>query len=255
MEIRELPSGDPLSLENDGGLELFFIGVGSAFAAQHNQTNFLIIKGETHILVDFGMTGPSALLKTAGLKLTDIDIILPTHSHADHVGGIECLALTNRYIGQLFMGKPKMRIIISEEYQRILWDYTLRGGLEWNEDNGQGIKLSFGDFFDVIKPVWKTHQPREIFEIEVGDLHLEIFRTTHIPEQSRNWEASFVSYGLFIDRRIFVSGDTKFDSALIDIYQNCAEYFSTTCNFSEEPYTLLWRICELIRQKSGNACI
>ena len=50
-------NGNRLSLKNDGQLELFFIGVGSAFALKNNQTNFLIIKGDKHIMVDFGMTG------------------------------------------------------------------------------------------------------------------------------------------------------------------------------------------------------
>ena len=69
---------------------MFFIGTGSAFAKTHHQTNFLIIKGDHHIMVDFGMTGPNALRETAGLEPTDLKCILPTHSHADHIGGIEC---------------------------------------------------------------------------------------------------------------------------------------------------------------------
>lgn len=140
--------------------------MGSAFAAEHYQTNFLIIKGETHILVDFGMTGPQALLHTAGLRATDIEVVLSTHSHTDHVGGIKYLALMNRYVGQCFMKKPKLRIITADEYQRVLWDCTLRGGLEWNEETEDtGQKLFFGDFFEVDKPQRKAGQPREIFEI------------------------------------------------------------------------------------------
>lgn len=225
MHILEInPEAEPLKLTNNGELELFFLGVGSAFALKHFQSNLFIIKGDTHILVDFGMTGPMALEKTAGLEPTDVRLVLPTHSHADHVGGIECLGLMNRYVGQRIFGHPKTRMIITPEYQRILWDQTLRGGLEWNEEpTGDGRKLSMGDFFDIIVPRWKTHQPREIFEIEVGEIHLEMFRTTHIPEQSKNWEASFISYGLFINNRIFFSGDTKFDRALIELYADRSE--------------------------------
>lgn len=213
------PAEKPLSLTNNGELEIVFIGVGSAFALKNNQTNFLIIKGDQHIMVDFGMTGPQALSNVAGLQPTDIGFILPTHSHADHVGGIECLALMNRYVGQRFLEKSKLCMVITEEYQRILWDYTLRGGLEYNEEEkGTKRKLSFSDFFRVIRPIWKTNQPREIFEVVVGDINLEVFRTKHIPEQSRDWEASFVSYGLLIDNRIFISGDTRFDQDLINMY-------------------------------------
>ena len=214
-----ISKGPELKLTNDGELELFFLGVGSAFAQTKNQTNFLIIKGGKHILVDFGMTGPTALAQTAGLKPTDIEVILPTHSHADHVGGIECLALMNRYVGQRFMHKPKLKMIISEDYQRVLWTHTLQGGLEWNEkDMNTAQKLSFSDFFDVIRPTWKSFSPRETFEVNHGDIHIELFRTNHIPEQSSTWEASFISYGMLIDNKIFISGDTKFDQELIRSY-------------------------------------
>jgi ribonuclease BN (tRNA processing enzyme) len=209
----------PLNLKNDGQLQVFFLGVGSAFAQKHNQLNLLLIKGDTHILVDFGMTGPRALAETAGLKPTDIDLILPTHSHADHIGGIECLALMNRYVGQRFMGKPKTKMIINEEYQRVLWTHSLQGGLEWNEkDNDTSQKLDFSGFFDVVRPKWKTLQPREIYEIDHGGIKLEMFRTNHIPEQASGWEASFISYGLFVDDHVFISMDTKFDQELIDMY-------------------------------------
>lgn len=213
-----------LSLKNNGELELVFIGTGSAFARDFNQTNFLIIKGNTHIMVDFGMTGPRALREIAQLETKDIEIILPTHSHSDHVGGIEALALTNRYIGRKFHNKPKLTMIINEDFQRVLWTHTLQGGLEWNEKGkGDSEKLQFSDFFQVIRPRWKTHQPREIFEIDVNGIHLEIFRTNHIPEQATSWEASFISYGLYIDGRVFVSGDTQFDLALIKLYADRSE--------------------------------
>lgn len=215
-----------MKLTNDGKLQIFFIGVGSAFALKNNQTNFLIIKGDKHIMVDFGMTGPRAFTQVTELNPVEIQCILPTHSHADHVGGLEYLALMNRYVGMRFMNKPKLKMIIPDGYQQILWDQTLRGGLEWNEkDQNSGQKLSFSDFFDVIRPTWKAHSPREIFEIDYGDIHLEIFRTKHIPEQSEGWETSFVSFGIMIDNCIFVSGDTRFDRTLIEQYSHAKLMF------------------------------
>lgn len=223
-----------LNLSNSGKLELFFIGIGSAFAATMNQTNFLIIKGDTHIMVDFGMTGPRALFQTAGLGILDIEVIFPTHSHADHIGGLECLALLNRYAGQKIFGQPKKtNVIITEEYQRVLWDATLRGGLEKNEESG-GRNLNFGDYFNAIRPKWKTHQPREIFEISIGSINLEIFRTKHIPDSAPSWETSFISYGLLVDGRVFISGDTRFDPELIEMYAPRAEIMFHDVQFFSE---------------------
>lgn len=215
----------PLSLTTpEGTLRIVFIGVGSAFANTLFQTNFFIIKGSTHVLVDFGMTGPQALKQVAGLDVTDIEMVLPTHSHSDHIGGFEAIMLMNRYVGRKFMSKKKVVAIITEEYQRALWDYSLRGGAEYNEEEVETKRhLQFGDFFDVIRPVWKTNQPREIWTVDVGGIHIELFRTKHIPDSAANWETSFLSYGLFIDEKVFVSGDTRFDEDLIQLYASRSE--------------------------------
>ena len=227
MKIETLKENEKLSLKNDGTLEVFFIGVGSAFALKHYQTNFLIIKGDKHIMVDFGETGHHAFVQTTnGLEATDIECILPTHSHPDHVNGVASLGLMNHYVGMPFMKKPKIKMIITPEYQRVLWDETLRGGLEWNEEAAiTGHKMQIGDYYDIVCPKWKKSQPREIFEIDYGNIHLELFRTNHIPEQSKSWEASFISYGLCVDNRVFLSCDTKFDLNLIEMYKNCEIMF------------------------------
>jgi ribonuclease BN (tRNA processing enzyme) len=236
MRTKELPKGESLSLTNDGELEIFFLGVGSAFALKHYQLNFLIIKGDAHILVDFGMTGPQALAEVARLKPTDIEVILPTHSHADHIGGLECLALMNRYVGIPFQKKSKLKMIINEAYQEILWDRSLRGGLEANEQlpgdgDYDGPKLSFSDYFQAIRPEWKTLQPRETFHVNYNGIRIDLFRTNHIPEQSQHWETAFVSYGMMIDSRVFMSVDTRFDQDLIDYYAPHSEVMFHDCQF------------------------
>lgn len=269
MKTILLEDDQSLSLTNDGELDLFFIGTGSAFAKNFTekriddfldkcflasaqktrgllrkdfieyfgrssvfvpnlfQTNFLVVSGGTHILVDFGMTGPLALEAHARLKTTDINAILPTHSHSDHIGGIECAALMNRYVGIPFMNKSKIDLIINEEYQRILWENTLRGGMEYNEkDKNTGQKLSFVDFFNVIRPEWKHRQPRETWTTNYKGINIEIFRTKHIPDIAPTWETSFVSYGLYFpDFKVFVSVDTRFDPELLDIYSDAVCMF------------------------------
>ena len=222
MKTALLPPGARLSLTNPDHLEMFWIGVGSAASKRNAQSNFLIIKGDAHIMVDLGALGPIALLETARLRPIDLKNLLPTHSHADHIGGIEEFLLTSRY-GRVKHGGPRPTTIINEHFQEVLWDRSLRGGLEWNEDGGRGQMLTFTDYSRIVRPTWKTQQPREIWSVDFEGIRLELFRTKHVPDTAPDWQSSFVSFGMMIDNRILLSGDTRFDPALLDIYADQAE--------------------------------
>lgn len=209
MQIKQLEG--KLSLENNGGLSLLFLGSGSAFTKRMYQTNLLIIKGNDHLLVDCGTKCTQALYEI-GLTPTMIRNILITHSHADHIGGLEELALLGRYAV-----KKKPVMVINEAYQHILWDMSLRGGCGYNEEVCGAI-LSFKDMFDVIRPRLLKEFERETFEAEIGSINIKIFRTKHIPDSSEGWENSFWSCGLIIDDRIMFTSDTRFDEELITTY-------------------------------------
>ncbi|MCX6139830.1 MAG: MBL fold metallo-hydrolase [Candidatus Kapabacteria bacterium] len=217
----ELPVSLPLALQNDGNLEIVFLGTGTAFARRLFQTNFLIIKGDVHVLVDFGMTGPQAL-QAVGLGAQDICTILPTHSHADHIGGLEYLSLLNRYMA-VPAGAPKLKMIITDDYRPVLWDMSLRGGLEYNEENAEGKSLSFDDLYDSYAPAYVSNNPRKVFSIDYHGIKLELFGTNHIPGEAGTPNDAFITYGLLIDDRVFYSGDTKFDRELIDMYADRSE--------------------------------
>lgn len=207
MKIKTLDNKN-LHLTNSGQLELFFIGTGSAFTKRQSQTNLLIIKGENHLLIDCGTKCPQALFEL-GLPVTQIKNFLITHSHADHIGGLEEVALMGRYFT-----KKKPAMVINETYQQILWDMSLRGGIGFNEDDA-GDLLNFHDFFDIIRPQWLSDYPRETFGAKVGDIDLKMMRTKHIPDTSKDWQSSFWSCGVVIDERILFTSDTKFDAELL----------------------------------------
>ena len=110
-------------LTNDGELSLFFIGVGSAFSKNLNQTNALIVKGDDHLLIDCG-TRCSQSLHEYGIPITGVQNFLITHSHADHIGGLEEVHLHGRYVQNK---KPNM--VIAPEYEQLLWSQSFEGWL------------------------------------------------------------------------------------------------------------------------------
>ena len=249
MTLKEL--NGPLHLTNDGPLEITFLGTGTAFASKLYQTNFVLVKGDTHILVDFGMSGPQAL-GTLGRSADDIAVILPTHSHSDHIGGIEYLTLRNRYIAQP-MGHPKLTMLTTEEYQSVLWNQSLRGGLEYNEVNPEGMRLQFDDFYDVHRMERLSSDPRSTFATEFRGIKIELFHTNHIPGEAESPEDAFITYGLFIDDHIFISGDTKFDRDLIETYSSRSSIMfhdaSLTRNAVHASIEELMTLPENIRKK------
>ena len=232
--MKILNRNEKLNLKNSGNLEIVFIGTGTAFTHNLSNNNIIIIKGDTHILVDFGYNAPFSLAENTGLSPKDIEVFLPTHSHSDHIGGVEYLILYNRYIGTKNFQKPKLKLITTNEYKKILWNNSLKGGLEWNEASEDG-KMKLEDYFDIFlaDPISTFYRTK--YKINFGGIDLEFFGTNHIPDSAKTQKQAFISYGLFIDNKVMFSGDTKFDKSLLDIYANEAQVIFHDCSFTKNP--------------------
>ncbi len=210
-------SSEPLEigkLTNDGDLSLYFVGTGSAFTKTLGPNNLLVVKGEDHLLIDCGAKCPQ-YLHNAGLSIAEIDNFLITHSHADHVGGLEEVQLFGRYISRK---KPSM--VINEEYQQILWDQSLRGGSEMSE----GTPLKFEDLWSIIRPKQCSQYPRETWQANVGGINVKMPRTKHIPNDAVSWEDSFWSVAVIIDDRVLFTSDTRFDPDLIEVFDQMFQF-------------------------------
>ncbi len=209
MIFRKRNLNGNLSLSNDGQLSLFPIGAGSAFTKKLYQNNLLIIKGNTHLQIDCGTRTPEAYFNL-GLPITEISNYLISHSHADHVGGLEEVILMGRYVT-----RRKPTIIITEEYQDLLWNQSLKGGAAFNEKKSSRY-LGFKDYWEVIRPQLSTKLSRESYDIDFNGIKITMFRTMHYPDSALSWQESAYSVGIVIDERVLFSGDTRFDPEMIE---------------------------------------
>lgn len=218
--------GKALPLTTDGHLRLVFIGVGSAFSKRYRQSNMLFIQGDHHLLVDCGTQGPLAL-NDLGLSVLEVQCYLPTHSHADHVGGIEEVMLMNRYsLDQKSTRKPKL--IILRDYQDLLWSKSLSGGAEFCEVN-QGRSLQITDFFDILRPKTIEMLGRKVWVYQHGPMEIMIMRTRHYPDSAVNVDESQWCSGVLINRKVWVSGDTMFDREYPERFSAEAEIMFHDC--------------------------
>jgi ribonuclease BN (tRNA processing enzyme) len=222
-----------IDLGNSGELEVTFLGVGAAFATEAFQSNIFLVKGRTHLLVDLG-TKASLALRDAGLSVLDVEHLLVTHSHADHIGGLEEWCLKSRYVAPRIMGcrigDYRPHLYTTPEYVRILWKASLRGGLELSEDSGP---MSLEDYLTVhlATPLEGYGRPVHAFGVGEGADRIEVklMRTRHIPTSTPGWETGFWSVGLLVDDRVLISGDTTFDPELLEEFGKGTEAIFHDC--------------------------
>jgi ribonuclease BN (tRNA processing enzyme) len=247
-EVTEIcKNGESLSLETEGHLRVVFLGTGSAFAKRHRQSNILLIQGDHHVLVDCGTQGPQALVDV-GLNVARVKCFLPTHSHADHIGGLEEVGLTHRY----FYKNSKPEMILLANYEEELWAKSLAGGMEYCESK-QGRPLDLTDFFSARRPSPVDNSSGLIWNYQHGPIEISIMRTRHFPDTAASIEESQWCCGVFINQRVWISGDTMFDPAYPTRYANSAELLFHDCQLFEggvhASYHELMTLPESVRAK------
>lgn len=211
---------------NSSRLSVRVVGVGDAFTSRYHHACLLVAAEGTRLLID----APPALARAladlgryegGALKLDDIDHVLITHLHGDHMGGLEQLLFWRRFVTQ-----RKAALHAIPEVLADLWDKRLRGGMEVLKDEaGKEHRLSLDDYADV-KPLAEG-RPTTIGAIEVE------WRPTihHIPTSAVRLSAG--------GRRIGYSADTSFDRDLIRWLAECDLFFHETNHGIHTPLSSL----------------
>jgi len=191
-----------INLTNDGQLSLFFLGTGSAFSKINFQNNLLVIKGDTHLLIDCGTLCPYALETLYNTKISKIRNVILTHPHADHIGGVEEMVLIGKYVT-----KEPVNIIIPKKFKKKLWNESLRGGIQFSETG----KMKFEDYFREIEIHKILTKPFEMYESKIGNINIKLFRTRHVTSRPDSLKNSQISYGVLIDEKVLFTADTQFN--------------------------------------------
>jgi phosphoribosyl 1,2-cyclic phosphodiesterase len=201
------PNSDKINM-NENYIE--WIGTGSGLNPVLGNTAFLVKGGDRTLLVDCGCTVPLELIKSQQLK--DVTDVVLTHTHADHIGGIEGFAFMN-YFGFRNRGDKRPNLYVAtDEFAQRLWENSLKGGLGViQSDDNQPQNATLDTYF-------KIQIGKQINIPGLPDATL--FPTLHV----QNLE----NYGLNFLNGVFYSGDTvelpPIDPALI--FQDCQFYES-----------------------------
>lgn len=170
-------------------LTVRMLGTGSAFSNIYNNNNALLEYHGRKLLIDCGNTAMRALYQM-NESIADLDGVLVTHLHADHIGGLEELAFRMN-----ILHKRKPKLFIADDLVTPIWEHSLRAGLE------DEIHHQLEDYFEVI-PL----QKETAVEILPG-LKVRLIATKHIPGK--------ISYSLIFNDALFYSADMTFDPDLL----------------------------------------
>jgi ribonuclease BN (tRNA processing enzyme) len=204
-------------------MKIQFAGVGAAFSSSNlYQSNVVLEQNGKRLLIDCGGDIRFSLSEM-GLASKDIDAIFITHTHADHIGGVEYFAFSTFFDPSC---KEKIKLFGNSKVLSDLWNYSLKGGLR----SIQGMdEANLSTYFDVM-----PCKINKSFEWE--GIKFRPIQTVHIMSGTR----IMPNYGLFMEEldsgvKAFFTGDTQFTPSQIEDFYNMADIIFHDCEVAPFP--------------------
>ncbi len=189
----------------DSGVALRFLGCGDAFAAGGRfQTSFYLDGGEEPLLIDCGATTLTAL-KRCGIDSASIGLVVLSHLHGDHFGGLPWLVLDGQFAQR---SKP----------------LVIAGPAATANRFRQAFDALYPGGFDAERPFeLEVVEMNEREPHELGPAVVTWFPVIHTP--ATNPHALRIEYG---GKVIAYSGDTEWTDALLEVADG-ADLFVCEC--------------------------
>ncbi|MCJ7510987.1 MAG: MBL fold metallo-hydrolase [Dehalococcoidia bacterium] len=183
--ITPIPSPTPV-------LTVHFIDVGQGDA-------ILIDKGDTDILVDGGPTSADVLAYLQGQGIADIDFLVATHPHADHIGGLADV-LAQYQVSEIWVNGDTAT---SQTYQNFAAAVTAEGATVREVTRGYSTQIDGLDIA-VLNPFQLTGDPNEdsvVFRLTCGKVSVLL-----TGDATSDSEASMLAAGLALDSDVLKVG-------------------------------------------------
>jgi ribonuclease BN (tRNA processing enzyme) len=212
------------------------LGVGDTFSEVHHSSALLVTCDGFPLAIDCPDMYRS-VLRAAGTRagrrfsLSDIDHVLITHVHGDHMNGLEGVAFYKH-----FVDGRRLRLVASPEVREVIWEQRLKASMSVLWDGSRFRDMTFDDYFDYVPLSWTD-------ETRVGPLAVRARRTRHHVPTS----ALMITGGT---RTLGYSSDTAFDPELIAFLEP-ADLIIHETNFgpAHTPYASLAALPEPLRAR------
>lgn len=173
------------------------LGSGSCIVSQEKASSgYLLRSGDTVLMIDTG-TGTTDMLRKSGTDTDELDAIVNTHRHPDHISDLVPI-IQDKIVRSFQQEEPGVKLLGPEGHIDYLESRVFH---EMKEDIHE-----FGELFDFRVSIEDLETVGS-----VEDIKLEAFEADHGPEGFK-----CVSLKLEADKTIFFTGDTDYFEGLAE---------------------------------------